>query len=144
MAAAMPCRRKAQTSTTKVVAQQEIASQKIRKTIYGCIVEFHESISSVPTKHEGRMAGRWFVSMTHYNLVHKFIPMPQAMKILDAKDAVGKEWKKLETIPAWQLERVKSKNEVILEAQRDKNKVHFASSMDMCHFKNAELEPKFQ
>ena len=56
--------------------------------------------------------------MSHYNLVHKFIPMPQAMKILDAKAAVGKEWKKLETIPAWQLEKVKSKEEVILEAQK--------------------------
>ena len=39
-------------------------------------------------------------------------PMPQAMKILDAKTAVDKEWKKLETIPAWQLEQVKSKKEV--------------------------------
>ena len=34
--------------------------------------------------------------------------------------------------------------EVILEAQRDKSKVHFASLMDSCHLKNAELEPKFQ
>ena len=39
-------------------------------------------------------------SMTHYNLVHKFVPMPQAMKIPDA--------------------------------------------MDMCHLKNAELEPKLK
>ena len=33
--------------------------------------------------------------MTHYNLVHKCFPMPQAMKIPDAKAAVVKEWKKL-------------------------------------------------
>ena len=32
--------------------------------------------------------------MTHLNLVHKFTPMPQAMKIPDAKVAVDKEWKK--------------------------------------------------
>ena len=31
-------------------------------------------------------------SLNHYNLVHKFIPMPQAMKILDAKAV--KEWGK--------------------------------------------------
>ena len=43
--------------------------------------------------------------MRHYNLVHKFVPMPQAMKIPDAKAAVDKEWKKLETIPAWNLEQ---------------------------------------
>ena len=35
------------------------------------------------------------------------------MKILDAKAAVDKEWKKVETVPAWQLEKVKSKKEVL-------------------------------
>ena len=32
--------------------------------------------------------------------------------------------------------KVKSKKEVILEAQRDKQKVHFATLMDMCHLKS--------
>ena len=40
--------------------------------------------------------------MTHYNLVHKFIPMPKAMTISDAV-AVDEDWKKLETIPAWEF-----------------------------------------
>ena len=31
-------------------------------------------------------------SLQHYNLVHKFIPMPQAKKIPAAKAAVDKEW----------------------------------------------------
>ena len=58
--------------------------------------------------------------MTHCNVVHKFIPMPQVVKILDARAAVGKDWKKIETTPVWQLDKVKSKKEVILEALRDK------------------------
>ena len=71
--------------------------------------------------------------------------MPQAMKVPDAKAAVDKEWKKLETIPAWKLEKARGKKKkVILEAHRDKKKVHFVSLMDMCHLKNAELEPKLQ
>ena len=65
-------------------------------------------------------------------------------KIRDAKAAVDKEGKKLKTIPAWHLEKVKRKKEVILEAQRDKRKVHFAALMDICHPKNAEFEPKLQ
>ena len=73
--------------------------------------------------------------MTHNNLVHKFMPLPQAMKIPDAKAAADKEWEKLETIAAWQLDEVKSKKEVILEAHRDKNKVHFDTLMDICHLK---------
>ena len=59
--------------------------------------------------HEEHIAGKGFTSMTHYNLVHKFIPMPQAMKIPGANAAADKEWEKLETIPAWQLENVESK-----------------------------------
>ena len=39
---------------------------------------------------------------------------------------------------------VRSENEeqedVILEAQRDKRKVHFATLMDICHLKDAELK----
>ena len=34
-------------------------------------------------------------SLQHYNLVHNFIPIPQAMKIPVAKAAVDKEWEKL-------------------------------------------------
>ena len=83
-------------------------------------------------------------SLTHCNLVHQIIPIAQAMKIPDAKAAVDKEWKKLETMAARDLEKVKSKKEVILEAQRDKKKVHFASLIDICHLKYVELEPKLQ
>ena len=32
----------------------------------------------------------------------------------------------------------------ISEARNEERKVHFASSMDLCHLKNSELEPKFQ
>ena len=100
--------------------------------------------SSLQKDHEDHIAGKGFNSMTHYNLVHKFILLPQTMKIPDVKVAVDKEWKKLETNPAWQLDRVRSKKEVILGAQRDKWKVHFATLVDICHLTNAELEPTFQ
>ena len=46
----------------------------------------------------------------------------KATKILDAKAAVDQEWKKFQTIPACQLEKVHSNKEVILEAQRDKKR----------------------
>ena len=50
-----------------------------------------------------------FNSISHYNLVHTFIQMSEAMKIPDAKAAVDKEWEKLEKLPAWHLNKVKSK-----------------------------------
>ena len=56
--------------------------------------------------------------------MHKFIPMPQAMKIPDAKAAMDKEWDKLEKIPAWQLTKVRNKNVVIAEAGNEGRTVH--------------------
>ena len=74
----------------------------------------HESTSkrlesTLSQDHEDHIAERGFNSTSHYNLVHKFVPMPQAMKNPDAKAAMDKEWKKLKTLPAWQLDKVKSK-----------------------------------
>ena len=83
-------------------------------------------------------------SMTHYSLVHNFIPMRQAQKIPDAKAAVEKEWEKREKIPAWQLTKVRNKNEVTTEARNRGRTVHSASLMDFCHLKNSELEPQRQ
>ena len=61
-----------------------------------------------------------------------------------AKAAVDKEWEKLEKISAWNLTNFRSKKEVIDEARTSGAKVHFASLMDICHLKNAELEAKHQ
>ena len=58
--------------------------------------------------------------------------------------AVDKECEKLEKISAWNLTKVRSKLEVIGEARTSGEKVHFASLMDRCHLKNAELEAKHQ
>ena len=70
--------------------------------------------------------------------------MPQAMKIAAAKAVVDKEWEKLEKIPQWDTSKVRNKSEVIDEARTNDIKVHFASLMDICHLKNAELEAKHQ
>ena len=70
--------------------------------------------------------------------------MPQAMNIPAAKAAVDEEREKLEKISAWNLTKVRSKKEVIDEARTKGAKVHFASLVDICHLKNAELEAKHQ
>ena len=74
--------------------------------------------------HEDHIAGKYFDDPLQFGSI---FPMPQAMKILDGK--------KLKPISAWDLRKVKSKKEVIMEAQRDNMRVHFATLMDMCHLK---------
>ena len=92
------------------------------------MVESPESIgqraeSSQPRNHKDHTAGKGFTSMTHFNFVHKFIPMPQAMKIPDAKVTVDKEWKKLETIPAWNFGK----------SQEQKRRLKRQKESPLCH-----------
>ena len=124
------------------------ASNKL-KTRLACILEAGESTrlrtgESLPNHHEDHIAGKGDNSLQHYNLVHKFVPMHQAMKNSRSKSSSGQGMGKLEEISAWNLTKVKSKKEVIDEARTKGAKVHFASLMDICHLKNAELETKHQ
>ena len=103
MEAAMLCKKgtKKHLGFLETVARSD-DSNKIHKIKHAWIVEAHESKrkrleSSLPKGHEDHIAGKGYNSMSHFNLVHKIVPMPQAMKIPDAKAAVDKEWKKLET-----------------------------------------------
>ena len=91
MPAAMPCKTPADCrgETCRNIGK--------RKTKYACIVDADESmrlkLEGVPHGyHEDHVAGRGMNSSSHYNLVNKFILMPQAMKIPDAKAALEKEW----------------------------------------------------
>ena len=83
------------------------------KTKLACILEADESTkmrmgNSMPHYHHDHIAGKGENSLQHYNLVHKFNPMPQAIKIPAAKAAVDKEWEKLEKISAGNLTKVRS------------------------------------
>ena len=93
MLAAMPCKiqREKYTETCRV--------EKICKTKFVCIVEADESTrkrmeGSLHKYHEDHFAGQGMNSLSHYNQVRQFNPMPQALKILVAKAAVEKEWGK--------------------------------------------------
>ena len=144
MALAMPCK----ASTKGKHGSTRGKSHEIKSKL-ACILEASESTrlhmgESLPNHHEHHIAKKGDNSLQHYNLIHNFLLMPQAMKIPAAKAAVDKEWEKLEKISAWNLTKVRSKKEVIDEARTSGATVHFASLMDICHLKNAELEAKHQ
>ena len=68
----------------KPVNPQDCVRENLYRVIMRSILQEKETINSPQ----------------HFNLVHKFIPMPQAMKIPAAKAAVDKEWRKMENISA--------------------------------------------
>ena len=96
MPPAMPCK------TSKNSKHGETRGKTSEfKSKLACILEASESTrmrmeDSLPNYHEDHIAGKGDNSLQHYNLVHKFIFMPQAMKIPAAKASVDKEWEKLE------------------------------------------------
>ena len=94
MPAAMPCK-----IPTKSIGETHRNIGK-RKTKDACVVDADESTrprleGAGHRSHQDHVTAKGMNSVTHYSLVHKFIPMPQALKIPDAKEAVEKEWGKL-------------------------------------------------
>ena len=70
--------------------------------------------------------------------------MPHVMKFSDAKAAVDKNGKSLRLSQRGSWRKSEARRRSKKEAQKNKNKVYFASWMDICHLKNAELKPQFQ
>ena len=90
MAPAMPCK----TSKKRKHGATRGKTNEFKSKL-ACILEASESTrlrmeESLPNHHEDHIAGKGDNSLQHYNLVHKFSPMPQAMKIPAAKAAVEK------------------------------------------------------
>ena len=93
VARVLPCKRTSPNCITKLFAQSEIASEKTPS---------HESTkqrveSSFFLKKNNFVFCAKDTSMTRYNLVHKFILIPQVMKIPDSNVAVDKMERARET-----------------------------------------------
>ena len=89
MLAAMPCK------TPINSGRETYCGIWKSKTKHACVVEADESTrirleGALERYHEDHIAARGINSLSRENLVHKFIPMAQALKIPDAKAAVEK------------------------------------------------------
>ena len=135
MAPAMPCK------TCKKNKHGETRGKTNEfKSKLACISEASEStrlrVESLPSHREDHVAGKG-----NNSLQHSYAPSHENPC---SKGSSGQGMGKLEKISAWYLTKVRSKKEVIDEARTKGAKVHFASLMDKCHLKNAELEAKHQ
>ena len=89
MAPAMPCK----TCTQCKHGETRGKTDEI-KSKFACILEASESTrlrmeESLPNYQEDHIAGKGDNSPQHCNFVHKFIPVPQAIKIPAAKSSSG-------------------------------------------------------
>ena len=123
-------------------------SNKI-KTKLACILEADESRrlrmgNSEPNYHEDHIARKGDNSLQLYILVHQIYSYASSYENSCSESSGGQGMGKLEKTSAWNLTKVNSKKQVIDEARTKGATVHFASLMDICHLKNAELEAKHQ
>ena len=77
-----------------------------------------------------------------FGLIHT--PVHDYHKIPEAREAVTKEFVKLEKIPAWDVNQVREREEVKRESETTGVPIHFAELMALCFLKNAELEKALQ
>ena len=134
---------------------------KLKKQKPACILEAGESTrlrmgNSLPNHHEHHFARKGDNSLQHYNLVHsEFITASQLGSQIyshasshedsNSKSSSGQGMGKIgENFGVEPDKSQKQKQEVIDEARTAGATVHFASLMDICHLKNAELEGKHQ
>ena len=148
MAPTMACKkRKAQTTITKVVAKQEIAYQKITKYIYKYMVSKWNLMNSQSNEWnllflpnmKIALQANVFTSMTHYNFASQIYSYASSNEDSGCKSRSGQGMEKAGANSSKAMEK---RQEVTLEAQRGKKKVHVATLMNIGHLKNEELEPK--
>ena len=141
VAPAMPCK----TSKNSQHGVTRGKSNEIKSKL-ACTLEASESTrlrmgESFPTHHEDHIAGKGCNSLNYFNLVNNFSHASSDENSC-SKGSSGHGMGKMEKFSAWNLIKVRSKREVSDEARTKGAKVHFASLMEMCHLKNAELEAK--
>ena len=85
------------------------------------------SASEQNRPHDDHFASKGYASEEYFGLVHIPVPIPKALLIPEAKAALEKEWKKLETRTAWDIKGVRPKAEVIVESQASGVPAHFGS-----------------
>ena len=109
--------------------QIKVCMRRRSSSIYGKTFrkELYPKIVKIALQERGSID-----SLSHYNLVHKCISMPQAMKIQMPQPRWPKNGKKLGNLPAWQMTKVKSRTEAIQEAQKEQGTVHFGALMHEC------------
>ena len=140
---------------SKACNRETVASKTVKarasegKTKFSCTAEAHQSTRpgvepAAKIIHEDQIAGKGQNSILHHNLAHKISDAASNEIFLMQRPRWTRNGRSLRQFHHGDWKRQKQKKEVIKEAQNNNNKVHFASLMDVCHLKSAELEAQFQ
>ena len=131
MTPSISCKR--QSSITKVVAKPEIASENNFKSKHSRKVETHETTRQRAESSQSRKTMK--ITLQVKGLLRCLIA------VWNTCSSRGVE--KVRDNSSMGFGKIKdSKRRLFWNHKKTKKKVHFGTLMDICHLKNAELEPK--
>ena len=93
-------------------------------------------------QHQDKVADKG-PSIDWFGLLHTPIPIPKALKVPAAREALHSEWAKLEGKHAWDVKAVRLKAQVTKEAKAEGRSVHFGSLIELCSIRNTQLGKEF-
>ena len=136
MAPAMPCK-------TSKTCKHEVTRGKYKRSNQNLRVSWKpvnpQEWASLPKYHEDHIAGKGDNSLQHYNLVLKFILLPP-WRYPQQKQQWINNGRNLKNVPVWGHDKSQKQ---IRGDRWSKDEGHkkfiFASLMDICHLRNAEL-----
>ncbi len=89
-------------------------------------------------QHQDKVADKG-PSLDWFGLAHTPIPIPKALKVPAAREALHSEWAKLESKNSCDVKAVRPKAEVIKEAKAEGRSVHFGSLRSYAVLRTASL-----
>ena len=112
-----------------------------RKDIYKSVPSLasREGSQKKGGKHREKVAQAGTVSQHYFALVHTPVSVKEAMQTKEGREALDKEWKKLEKKNYVDWNSVAEYESVRKNAQKEKRTVHFGRVYPLCHIKNSQL-----
>ena len=89
-------------------------------------------------------AGKGFNSRSHYKFCAQVYLHASSNEHTRCQSSGGKKGQARKIASMANDQKGRGSKKVIKETQKEQRTVRFAALMDICHVKNAELEPKFQ
>ena len=95
---------------------------------------------SAQADHQDRVSTAGDISETYWGLIHQPVSIPKALRIPKVREALDKEWQKLDKGRVWFMDTVAEKKEVEAKCQKNGIECEFCNVMELRHNKNNEFE----
>ena len=88
---------------------------------------------SAQADHQDRVSTAGDISETYWGLIHQPVSIPKALRIPKVREALDKEWQKLDKGRVWFMDTVAEKKEVEAKCQKNGIECEFCNVIELRH-----------